>query len=152
VKERTTPNALSPDQLGRFLAAMKADSLYSRNYALTVMLAFTGLRFCHASALKWEDIDFELGVIRIARRQVLGQVGPVSRKKRAPRELPLPSALAEILKEHRRWLVEKQNPGLDKSLKDHQTLLISSVRPPIKVACNRENHTPCSCPAAVTST
>jgi integrase len=51
-------------------------------------------------------------VIRIVRRQVRGQVGPVSRKKRAPKELPLPLALAEILKEHRRWLVEKQNPSL----------------------------------------
>jgi integrase len=62
--------------------------------------------------LKWEDVDFDAEVIRIVRRQVRGQVGPVSRKKRAPKELPLPAALAEILKEHRRWLVEKQNPGL----------------------------------------
>jgi hypothetical protein len=46
------------------------------------------------------------------RRQVRGQVGPVSRKKRAPAELPLPSAVADVLKEHRRWLVESQNPGL----------------------------------------
>ena len=111
-KERTTPNALSPDQLGRFLAAMKADRLYSRNYALTVTLALTGLRFCHASALKWEDIDFENGVIRVVRRQVRGKVGPVSQKKRAPKEMPLAPALAEILKEHRQWLVRRQHPGL----------------------------------------
>ena len=110
--ERSAPNALTPDQLSRFLAAMKADKRYARNFALTVTLAFTGLRFCHASALAWEDIDFQAGVIRVVRRQVRGHVGPVSRKKRAPKELPLPSALAEILKEHRRWLVEKQNPGL----------------------------------------
>ena len=110
--EHDAPNALTPEQLSRFLAAMKANKRYARNYALTVTLAFTGLRFCHASALKWEDIDFEAGVIRITRRQVRGHVGPVSRKKRAPKELPLPAALAEILKEHRRWLVERQNPGL----------------------------------------
>lgn len=110
--ERSAPNALTPDQLSRFLAAMKADKRYARNFALTVTLAFTGLRFCHASALKWEDIDFEAGVIRVVRRQVRGHVGPVSRKKRAPKELPLPAALGEILKEHRRWLVERHNPGL----------------------------------------
>lgn len=110
--ERSAPNALTPEQLSRFLAAMKADKRYARNFAMTVTLAFTGLRFCHVSALAWEDIDFQAGVIRVVRRQVRGHVGPVSRKKRAPKELPLPSALAEILKEHRRWLVERQNPGL----------------------------------------
>jgi integrase len=110
--EHAEPNALTPEQLSRFLSAVKENKRYSRNYALTVLLTFTGLRFCHASALKWEDIDFEKGVIRIVRRQVRGQVGPVSRKKRAPAELPLPSAVADVLKEHRRWLVESQNPGL----------------------------------------
>lgn len=83
--ERTTPNALTPDQLTRFLAAMKADRLYSCNYTLTVMLAFTGLRFCHASSLKWEDLDFQNEIIRVVRSQVRGKVGPVSRKKRAPK-------------------------------------------------------------------
>jgi integrase len=112
LKDRTAPNALTPEQLSRFLAAMKADRLYSRNYCLTVLLAFTGLRFCHASSLKWEDIDFENGVIRVVRRQVRGKVGPVSRKKRAPKEMPLAPALAEILKEHRQQLVRRQNPGL----------------------------------------
>ncbi len=112
LKDRTSANSLTPDQLSRFLAAMKADRLYSRNYCLTVLLAFTGLRFCHASSLKWEDIDFETGVIRVVRRQVRGKVGPVSRKKRAPKELPLAPALAEVLKEHRQHLIKRQNPGL----------------------------------------
>jgi integrase/recombinase XerD len=110
--EHSEPNALTPDGLSRFLAAVKANKRYRRNYGLTVVLAFTGLRFCHASALKWEDIDFENGIIRVVRRQVRGHIGPVSRRKRAPAELPLPSAIAEVLKEHRRWLIETQNPGL----------------------------------------
>ena len=110
--EHSEPNALTPDELSRFLAAVKANKRYRRNYGLTVVLAFTGLRFCHASALKWEDIDFENGIIRVVRRQVRGHVGPVSRRKRAPAELPLPSAIAEVLKEHRRRLIETQNSGL----------------------------------------
>jgi integrase/recombinase XerD len=110
--EHSEPNALTPDELSRFLGVVKANKRYRRNYGLTVVLAFTGLRFCHASALKWEDIDFENGIIRVVRRQVRGHVGPVSRRKRAPAELPLPSAIAEVLKEHRRWLIETQNPGL----------------------------------------
>ena len=71
------------------------------------------LRFCHASALRWEDIDEERGCIRIVRKQVRGRVGPVSRRKRAPKEYPLAPELAEILKEHRRWMVEKQVPGVE---------------------------------------
>lgn len=111
-REHSEPNALKPEQLGRFLAAMKSDRLYSRNYALTATLAFTGLRFCHASALQWTDVDFENGLIRVVRKQVRGKVGPVSRKKRAPKELPLVPALAEILREHRQSLVRRQNAGL----------------------------------------
>ena len=110
--ERIEANALTPDDLGRFLAAIKANRLYRRNYALTVLLTFTGLRFCHASALKWDDIDFDQGIIRVIRRQVRGHVGSVSRRKRAPAEMPMPSAVADVLKEHRTWLIKKQNPGL----------------------------------------
>lgn len=106
------PNALNPEQLGRFLAAMKANKFWRRNYALTVVLAFTGLRFSHASALKWEDLDFENGIIRVSRKQVRGHVGPVSRRKKAPKELPLHPVVAAVLKEHRKWLLKRQNTGL----------------------------------------
>ncbi len=49
----TEPKSLRPDELSRFLAEVRAQ--YPQHYALTATLAFTGLRFCHASALKWED-------------------------------------------------------------------------------------------------
>lgn len=110
-KERDEANALTPGELSQFLDVMRRE--YPRNYALTVTLAFTGLRFCHASALKWDDIDEGRGVIRVQRKNVRGHVGPVSRRKRAPRELPLGPELASILREHRRALVERQAPGLD---------------------------------------
>lgn len=86
---------------------------YPQHYALVVLLAYTGLRFCHASALRWEDWDEEAGVLRIRRKHVRGKVGPVSRKKRAPKEYPVEPELREILQEHRRLLLKEQAPGLE---------------------------------------
>jgi len=84
--EREESNSLTPVQLGAFLEAMREK--YPQHYALVVLLAYTGLRFCHASALRWEDWNEEEGVLRIRRTHVRGEVGPVSRKKRAPKEYP----------------------------------------------------------------
>lgn len=47
-------NSLSPAQLAAFLTAMR--TRYPQHYALVVLLAYTGLRFCHASALHWNAI------------------------------------------------------------------------------------------------
>jgi integrase len=67
---------------------------YPQHYALVVLLAYTGLRFCHASALHWDDWDETGGVLRVSRKQVRGKVGPVTRKKRAPKEYPVEPELA----------------------------------------------------------
>jgi integrase len=103
-------NALTPEMLAPFLSIMKRDS--PQHFALVAVLAFTGLRFCHASALRWEDIDFEKAVVSVVRKNVRGRIGSVSRKKRAPRRFPLSPELAEVLRDHRRMLVESQAPGL----------------------------------------
>jgi integrase len=87
-------------------------ALTSQHYALTVFLAYTGLRFCHASSLRWDDWDEQAGVLCIVRKQVRGRVGPISRKKRAPREFPIEPELAAVLREHRRDLLRRQAPGL----------------------------------------
>jgi len=107
--EKDEANALSPEELSKFLDAMRTQ--YPRNYALTVTLAFTGLRFCHASGLKWEDVDEEKRVLRIVRKNVRGKVGPVSRRKRAPREFPMVPELAVVLREHREAMLQPQVPG-----------------------------------------
>ncbi|MFN0252728.1 MAG: tyrosine-type recombinase/integrase [Kofleriaceae bacterium] len=96
--DQSEPNALSPEQLIKFLAAMKAEC--PRHYALVAVLAYTGLRFCHASALRWEDWDRKAAVIKVVRKNFRGVVGPVSRKKQAPKEYPVEPELQEILLEH----------------------------------------------------
>ena len=69
------PNALSAEQLAAFLTAMRTH--YPQHYAMVVTLAYTGLRWCHASALRWEDYNEDAGILRIERKHVRGEIGPV---------------------------------------------------------------------------
>ena len=104
-EERAETNALLPDQLARFLEEMR--SRFPQHYPLAATLALTGLRFCHASALRWEDFDRKARVLRVRRRQLRRRVGPVTSVKRAPREYPVSPELMAILEEHR----EHRRPG-----------------------------------------
>jgi integrase len=100
------PNSLTPEQLAAFLEAMRTH--YPQHYALVATLAYTGLRFCHASALRWEDWDEEPGVLRVVRKHFRGEIGAVSRKKRAPKEYPVEPELAEILSKHRQRMLGEE--------------------------------------------
>ena len=101
--DHAEPNSLTPEQLAAFLEAMRTH--YPQHYALVATLAYTGLRFCHASALRWEDWDEQAGVLRVVRKHFRGEIGPVSRKKQAPREYPVEPELADILRAHRALLL-----------------------------------------------
>jgi hypothetical protein len=52
-------------------------------------------------------------VLRVVRKHFRGKIGPVSRKKQAPKEYPIEPGLAEILREHRRLLLRTQAKGLE---------------------------------------
>lgn len=104
--EREEANALMPEQLREFLKQMELN--YPQHYPLVVLLAYTGLRFCHACALRWEDWDEDAGVLRIRRKHARGEVGPVSRKKRAPKEYPVEPELKAVLEAHRKTLQEDE--------------------------------------------
>ena len=81
---------------------------YAQHYALVATLAYTGLRFCHASALRWEDWDEEPGVLRVVRKHFRGEIGAVSRKKRAPKEYPVEPELAEIIRVQRQRVLGEE--------------------------------------------
>lgn len=106
---RDESNALEPAELLRFLHEMR--TRYPRHYALVTLLAFTGLRFCHASALKWEDWDEEKCVLHVRRKHVRKEVSAVSKKKRAPGVIPVEPELAEILRAHKARLEAAKAPG-----------------------------------------
>ena len=109
-EEKLDGNCLEPEELAAFLAAMKAEA--PQHWGLSVLLAYTGLRFCHASALRWEDWDRARSLIRVVRKQVRGKTAAVTRKKQAPREIPVEPELAAALDEHRAMLLSEQAPGL----------------------------------------
>jgi integrase len=98
-EEREERNVLLPGELSRFLAEMKR---FPRHYPLAATLALTGLRFCHASALRWEDFDEGAAILRVRRRQLRGRVGPVTLVKRAPKEYPVSAQLMAVLEDHGR--------------------------------------------------
>ncbi len=62
------PNLLQPAELAQLLAVVPR-----RWLALVTLIGFTGLRWGEASALRWEDLDVELGIIRIRRSNWKGK-------------------------------------------------------------------------------
>jgi integrase len=79
--DRSVSAALTSERLSSFLEAMREK--YPQHYALTITLAFTGLRFGHACALRWEDWVEEDKLIRVRRKHVFGELAPISRRKQA---------------------------------------------------------------------
>lgn len=71
------------------------------SYALLHALACTGQRFCHVSALRWADVDFDARLIRFDKKQVNGKGGAVSEKKPTTLLAPLMDELAVTLLQHR---------------------------------------------------
>ena len=63
---------MSQEQLGTFLAAARRDTpVYA---PLFLLLAHTGMRPGEAFALKWTDVDFANGRIRVERALAVGQI------------------------------------------------------------------------------
>jgi integrase len=84
------------------------------SFALLKTKQYTGQRFCHVTALKWSDIDWSEMVIRFRRKQVRGVVGPITKKKPVPKEIPILPELATALIAHGRRLGKHDyDVGLD---------------------------------------
>lgn len=104
-------NPFSPDEARTFLSALKGDrleALYS--VALTM-----GLRQGEALGLRWQDVDLQMGYIRISKQlqRIEGKLQLVEPKtKRSRRSLALPASIAKALAAHRdRQLEERTKAG-----------------------------------------
>ena len=75
------------------------------------LLTFTALRWGEASALRWEDLDHENGVIRVNRAQYKGTATELTKAGNA-KEVPLTPDIARVIAAHRQWMIEAQHPGL----------------------------------------
>lgn len=99
--ERTPVRPWTAAEARQFLAAARDDPLYPA-FALLVMY---GLRRGEAAGLRWEDIDFDEGIIHVQRqvRRINGSLQAVAVKTQAGRrDLPLLSTIRSLLLQHGR--------------------------------------------------
>ncbi len=92
---------LSMDEVGKFL-----DSVSPRYRDFFSVAFFTGMRFGEMAALKWKNVDFKLGVIRVRETRVEGEEG---RPKTAGsvRDIKILPPVAEALRSQRRVTMGK---------------------------------------------
>jgi integrase len=98
---------LNPDEVNKFLKAIKQDPFETLfHVALTL-----GLREGEVLGLRWQDIDFQTGIVRIR-----GSLQRIDKKlqlvevktERSKRSLPIPKSLLSSLKAHRRRQLEQK--------------------------------------------
>jgi len=106
--ESAPVTVLSPDQARTFLNAARGDR-YEALYRVAVSL---GLRRGEVLGLRWQHVDLERGVLRVAASlQKLPGKAPTlvaPKTKNSRRALPLPAALISALQAHRARQVEEQ--------------------------------------------
>lgn len=84
-------------------------------WPLVQLLAWTGLRFGEATALRWADLDLDGRTAWIERSQVRGAV--TSTKTEAGiRRVGLPEEVVSTLRAHRAAMLRHQHPGLAEGL------------------------------------
>lgn len=97
-----------------FLSALKEDRLY-----MAFLLEFaTGLRRGELLALRWQDIDFKKGLLRVRQSLTRAQVDDAKTKtalifqepktKQSKRDVPIPASILAELKSFKAWQSEKE--------------------------------------------
>jgi integrase len=90
-------NLLTAEEMARFMAALR--NRWLEWYAMAFTQFATASRFSEVSALRWEDIDWERGFIRIRRGnwRTIVSTAKVDRRRRMP---ALTDELRGVLREH----------------------------------------------------
>lgn len=112
----TSPKGLEPDEAGRVLQQLErmSDDNALANYALSLVLVTTGLRWGEATALVWSDFDAERSELRIERGHVRGHVDTA--KTEIVKTVPVAPEVAEVLRRLRAAQLREQVPGLELGL------------------------------------
>jgi integrase len=90
---------LNQDELESLLGATPDDLLGSVERVLYLAAAMTGLRRGELLALRWRDVDWEAGLIRVRRTYTRGQFG-TPKTRRSIRAVPLADRLKKQLRRH----------------------------------------------------
>ncbi|MDP9350038.1 MAG: site-specific integrase, partial [Chloroflexota bacterium] len=101
---------LTPEQVRRLLDTARG----TRWEALLMLAIATGMRQGELLGLKWEDIDFEMGTLRVQRQLAKGRVFTEPKTRTARRAINLPRTTVAVLQAHRqRQRQERQSVGTD---------------------------------------
>jgi integrase len=92
---------LSPEEVEALCRAVPDDDLGCTERLLYRVAAMTGLRQGELLALRWRDVDWPAGRVRVRRSLVRGEFG-TPKSRRASRSVPLADALAAALDAHQR--------------------------------------------------
>ena len=90
---------LTAEEVDRLLGAVPKDLLGPTDNALYMTAAYTGLRQGELAALRWRDVDWAAGVIRVRRNFTRGQFG-TPKTRRSVRAVPMAKRVAAELKRH----------------------------------------------------
>jgi integrase len=97
-----SPNVcfLSLEELEALLRAIPTDDVFGpTEYALYTVAAMTGLRQCELLALRWHDIDWTAGVVRVPRTSGNEEWNTL-KARRSSRAVPLADRAARELEHH----------------------------------------------------
>lgn len=97
------------EQVSAFIAHVTEHA--REHLAFVYWKVVTGLRGCHLAALQFSDLDRAQMVIRPSRKVYRGRVGRITKRKPAPKQIPVTKRMLEILDEHRERLMRKNKLG-----------------------------------------
>lgn len=80
-------------------AAQREDTLGPTDHALYMTAAMTGLRQGELAALRWRDVDWPVGVVRVRRNYSRGHWG-TPKSRRSSRAVPMADRVAAELERH----------------------------------------------------
>lgn len=99
--KKAETKALTKEEVGRLLAAVKSN----RDYAMIYTAIWTGMRRGELLGLRWADVDLTAGIITVEQGLVVSKEGlqltqPKTRGSR--RSIPVPKSVGDVLKQHRK--------------------------------------------------
>ncbi len=121
--------ALTPDQVGLFLNAVRGDRLE----ALYVAAVTTGMRQGELLALRWSDVDLEGRAVRVRATLVETKSGfefAEPKSARSRRQISLTLVAATALRRHRAAQIEERLRA-GAAWTDHDLVFASGVREPL---------------------